>query len=140
MPRLRVTIPRMQPVRVKLRPDGSSPESGMVTVETAIGLGGLVVLVAALMLALSVAGTKGEVCQTAREAARSYSLGAAAETSGSGVGSGRRPTSTSIASDGTWFTATSSTPAFQLGPWSAPPVSCSVTGVREPFSQWLGQR
>lgn len=114
--------------------EGYSPESGMVTVETAIGLGGVVVVAAALVLAISVGGARAEVCQAAREAARAVSLGSTPSTSAPS----RRPLVVTTSGDDAWVTGAASMPAFVLGPWSAPSISCEVAAVREPYLQWSG--
>lgn len=108
-------------------------EAGMVTVETAIALGASVIVVTALALAVSVAGLRGEVCQAAREAARSYSIG---EAGGASVG--RAAVSTSVSGGDPWFTASAAAPAFQVRSWQAPSVTCEVTAIREPLARWAG--
>lgn len=50
-------------------------EEGMATVETALSLCGVVFVALALIVAVSVAGLHGEVCQVARDAARLTFLG-----------------------------------------------------------------
>lgn len=103
----------------------------MVTVETAIALGAFVLVAVALILAVSVAGLKGEVCQAAREAARSYSVGEPASAA-----AGRTSVTTSISGGDPWFTASAVAPAFQVGSWHAPAVTCEVTAIREPLARW----
>lgn len=120
-----------------------SGEAGMVTVEIAIALAASILVVTALILAITVASARGEACQIAREAARSYSLGASAGGSGSGVGgevrtgTGRSAT-VEISGGDPWFTASASIPGLQLGPWTSPLVNCEVTAIREPYLQWEG--
>lgn len=103
-------------------------ESGMVTVETAIGLGGVVSVVLALVLALSVGSTKAEVCQVAREVARAASLG---ETYDASAGPGRSNVTVGVESSGDWLTARVSAPAFAVGGWRAPSLTCSAKTIRE---------
>lgn len=102
---------------------------GMVTVETAISLGGVVAVVLALIMSLSVASAKGQACHAAREAARAVSLGASAPTA-NGL-------EVSVTVEGTWVSARAAAPAVSLGPWSAPAVACQISTVAEPF-RWSG--
>ena len=110
-------------------------EEGMVTVETAISLGGAVLVALALILAVSVAGLKGEVCQVARDAARAHSLGLSATGASS---ASRTEVAVQVHDAGSWVTASASAAPFQVGPWAAPAVRCEVTGVKEPFVGGLG--
>lgn len=118
---------RRYPPKASLR---NASEQGMVTVETAIVLGAVIVVVIALILAVSVAGLKGEVCQVARDSARAHSLGSKASTP---PAFGRRPVGISVVGNDPGFTVTASSTPFTVGPWSAPPVSCQVSGIKEPF-------
>ena len=110
-------------------------EEGMVTVETALSLGGVVFVALALIVAVSVAGLHGEVCQVARDAARAHSLGV---TGMDTTAVTRVDVAVQVSDAGSWITASASAAPFQVGPWQAPAVRCEVTGVKEPFVGGLG--
>ena len=54
---------------------GQESESGMVTVEVALTIGIVTIVVAMLLAGLSVVGKQSQVCTAARESARAYSIG-----------------------------------------------------------------
>lgn len=114
---------------------GKEGEEGMVTVETAIGLMSVVMVLLAVLVALATGVAKGQACQVAREAARAASLGSISAPLGGG---GRTP-QVSVSESGNLVTAVASSPAAVLGQWRAPSVTCRVTGVREPYLQWSGR-
>lgn len=110
-------------------------EEGMVTVETAIGLMSVVLVLIAVLVALSVGVTKGQVCQAAREATRAATLGSSSPALGGGS---HRPLQVNVSESGHFVTAVVTAPAVVLGGWSVSAVSCTVSGVREPYLQWSG--
>ncbi len=130
---------RQVSLRTRPRREGnpsSRHEEGMVTVETALSLGGVVFVALALIVAVSVAGLHGEVCQVARDAARAHSLGV---TGMDTTAVTRVDVAVQVSDAGSWITASASAAPFQVGPWQAPAVRCEVTGVKEPFVGGLGR-
>lgn len=103
---------------------GSSDESGMVTVETALGLGSLMFVLAFALAAIGTAHSRGVLCEQVRVAARSVSMGAAA------------PAGFDVEPLESGFTISTRGPAVTVGPWDAGSVSCSVTVPVDPFP-WI---
>ena len=100
----------------------------MVTVEMALGLGSLVLVLSLGLTALGVARDRAELCEQVRVHARAYSLGA--ESSGRPEGSG----GASFRVEGfPTFTAVGTKPAVQVGGWSVGTLRCEVSGIREPL-------
>lgn len=108
-------------------------EEGMVTVEAAIGLMSVVIVLIAVLVALSAGIAKGQACQAAREAARAASLGSVAAPT---VGVGQRAPQVNVSGAGDFVTAVASLPAATVGQWRLPAISCTVTGVKEPYLMW----
>ena len=102
----------------------------MVTVETAIALGAVVMVVLALLLALAVGSAKTQVCHAVGVGARAHSLGEDAAQAVSAASNGK--VEVSVLPQGDWFTVIGRTGAMHLGPWSVGQVGCEVKGIREP--------
>lgn len=99
-----------------------SSESGMVSVELAIGLA-VVAIILTLVVAITAVGIgRTRTCQAARDAARMAAIGddATAVTD----------TTVTIAHNGSWVTATASTPVG-LPLLASAQLTCSVTTIKE---------
>lgn len=112
----------------------SDSEEGMVTVENALGLGGVVLVVLALILAITAGQTHASMCHAAREGARAHSLGQDASAAANSVVG--RQVQVAVSGAQGWFTTTATTPGLRLGGWSTMPISCEVRAFREPHSPW----
>ena len=106
----------------------------MVTVELALGLGGVMFAVLALLVALAAGSTHAQTCHAARSAARAHSLGEDASAAASGVST--RPVSVAVSGGDEWFSASATSPALNLGGWRTLPIRCEVKAYREPY--WPG--
>ena len=104
-------------------------ESGMVTVETAIALSAVVLVMAALLLALVAGNAQGSLCDAVRAGARAQSLGTDAQQAVAAVTS--KPVDLSVVHNGKSFTVTGSRAGLELGGWSFGRLSCQVSGVTE---------
>lgn len=112
-------------------------ESGMVTVETALSMGSIMLVVLAVLVAIAAGTTHATVCHSARVAARAYSLGQDATSAATKVSS--RPIHVSVGGASAWFTVQATSPGLRLGQWETLPVSCQITAHREPFISWPQQ-
>ncbi len=112
-------------------------ESGMVTVETALSMGSIMLVVLAVLVAIAAGTTHATVCHSARVAARAYSLGQDAASAATQVSA----RSVSVAVDGSsgLFTVRVTSPALRLGQWETLPITCQITAHREPFISWAQQ-
>ena len=106
----------------------------MVTVELALGLGGVMLAVLALVVALAAGSTHALTCHAARSAARAHSLGEDPSAAASSVST--RPMSVAVSGGDEWFSAIASSPALTLGGWHTLPIRCEVKAYREPY--WAG--
>lgn len=105
--------------------DLRDPESGMVTVELALGLGSLFLVLALVLTAVGAATSRAELCDRVRQGARAYSLGAPIADS-----------HLSVREEGKSFTVFGSKPAVGLGGWSVGTIECQVSGTLENTIPW----
>ncbi len=101
----------------------------MVTVELALGLGSLFLVLALILAALGAGTAKAVLCDQVRQEARAHSIGTGSRRAGNA--------SISIADSGENFTVHGSKPAVRIGGWSAGMVECTITGTREATIPWL---
>ncbi len=130
------TCPRQSKSQPSEAGSKDSPESGMVTVELALGFGAVAIVVLALMLALVAGSTHAHACHAARTAARAHCLGE--DSAGAAAQVSPRPVSVSISGSSGWFSATATSPALSFGGWNTLPIRCEVTAYREPHLAWGG--
>ncbi|MFZ1382196.1 MAG: hypothetical protein WAS54_05320 [Scrofimicrobium sp.] len=106
----------------------SHPESGMVTVELALGLGSLFLVLALILTAVGAGTSKAALCDQVRQEARAHSLGASvAEGTGSSI---------SVTSEGPNFTVRGTKAVAELGGWSVGTLECTVSGTYESAVPW----
>ncbi len=113
---------------------GVEPDAGMVTVETALSMGSIMLVVLAILIAIAAGTTHATVCHGARVAARAHSLGEDASSAAARVST--RPIQISVADASEWFTVRATRPSLRLGQWETLPISCEITARREPFIPW----
>ena len=119
-PARQVGPPRViRPNRADSGPKSDDAESGMVTVEIAVGIAAVVAVLVIALGAIAVVRTQADVCHSARTAARSAAVG---EPS---------PTPAALSYGGQWVSASASAPAVQLGPFSWGSLQCEATALRE---------
>lgn len=106
-------------------------ESGMVTVETALSLGAIMLVVLAVMVAIAAGTAHAAVCHGARVAARAHSLGEDPVAAASGVSS--RQIQVAVEETSGWFTIRATGAGIKLGQWQTLPISCEIRAQREPF-------
>ena len=109
----------------------SGRESGMVTVETALSLGAIMMVVLAVLVAIAAGTTHATLCNAARAGARAYSLGQDASAAASLVSS--RVGQVLVEDASGWFTVRVTGAAMQLGQWQTLPITCEIRAHREPF-------
>lgn len=101
----------------------------MVTIELALGLGALMVVLALGLTAIGAAQARSALCEQVRVEARSVSLGVAPSSNPQGAVIG-------VADHGEIFTVSGQRPALELGGWRVGTLRCELTGVREPIP-WM---
>ncbi len=114
--------------------DSVKSESGMVTVETAIGLGAVLFVFVALLLGIASVQKQSELCDLVRVGARAYSVGSdPTEALG---GATNQHVSLEVVDEGSVFTAVGTTPGLKLGSWEVAILRCEISGIAE--SRWIG--
>lgn len=100
----------------------------MVTVELALGLGSLFLVLALILTVVGAGTSKAALCDQVRQEARAHSLGASvAEGTGESM---------SVTSEGSSFTVRGTKAAAQLGGWSVGALECKVSGTYENAIPW----
>ncbi len=104
-------------------------ERGMVTVEAAISFVALILVMGFLLTGITTVRTQAQVCQGAREVARSAAIGG----EGQSVALNALPPggSATISRDGTWVKVSATAPAGRLAGMGVGSLSCSVQTLRE---------
>lgn len=100
----------------------------MVTVETALTIGVVVVAVALLIAGLTAAGKQAQVCTVSREAARAYSIGQNPNAAATAIDS---EVSIEISDTGNMVSVTGKAPGINIGGIKIGELSCQVATLNE---------
>lgn len=106
----------------------SGREVGMVTVELALTIGAVVIVVALLIGGLTATGKQSQVCMASREAARAFSIGEDPQTAAATVSD---EVQIEVSNDGKTVSVQGNTPGFSFGGLELGNISCEVTTLNE---------
>lgn len=107
---------------------GQESESGMVTVEVALTIGIVTIVVAMLLAGLSVVGKQSQVCTAARESARAYSIGQDPIAAAQAV---NEQVQIDVTNQGATVSVTGSVPGISFGELNLGNVQCQVATINE---------
>lgn len=114
---------------VRLEPRSEEKEEGMVTVEMAIGFGALVLVLCAMLAAVTISLSQARLCNNVRIAAREYSIGDGAWAHQEDQQG--RPINYSLLGGPGDFTVVGVMPGITIGEWSVTQLTCEVSGTAE---------
>lgn len=108
----------------------ASPDAGMVTVEFALGLLAVAVVIALALGVLAAGSTRAALCQAVREVAREASVGAQdpGDAASRSFGSGAH---VAVSREGRWIRVEGTAQLGGPASWAGARATCSVTTLLE---------